>query len=401
MHDLASGRRAPTPSTTRALAKVSGGTLRRARVDAGGTRLRLRALHVMGHGSARIARALSVREATVRAIVTGDASTVSTRLRDDVTSLYDAWWDKRAPERDRHERAAATAARRKAIAGNWCAGAGLDDDELDTPGYKPKSSWKPSTGTGTAPDINLAQRPLQEPRRPPGPQRRTAMSTARDETAVEAPVALKILDDSMSSDRSPHTARLAPGEQHAWEVSWLPGRHLNRNEAVTAMVLADTTANGDVRPGHRAWPHVEGWAAELGMTGTQALDCIVGPPRWARHQEKSAEPVGHAPLVSGPKIVPLDPDPVVTGWIEDPDPIDLGWADDPDWPEPEYPDPSWPGFGGGLRRPPAYLSDLAVSDWHQERHPGSPANHERASHSNRDPQPAPEPDKLLDWEAGQ
>jgi ribosomal protein S5 len=34
-----------------------------ARMDAGGTRLRLRALHVMGHGSARIGRALGVREA--------------------------------------------------------------------------------------------------------------------------------------------------------------------------------------------------------------------------------------------------------------------------------------------------------------------------------------------------
>jgi hypothetical protein len=201
-------------------------------------------------------------------------------------------------------------------------------------------------------------------------------------------VALRIGDYRMSSSRSPHTARLAPGKQYAWEVSWLPGRHLNRNEAITAMVIADTTADGDVRPGHRSWPHVQGWAAELGMTGPQALDRV-------------AEPPGHAPLVSGPKIVPLDPDPVVVGWIEDPDPIDLGWADDPDWPEPEYPDPSWPGFGRGLRRPPSYLSDLAVSDWYTERHPDNPANHQHASHADRDPQPAPEPDKLLDWEAGQ
>jgi hypothetical protein len=84
---------------------------------------------------------------------------VSTRLRDQVTDLYDAWWDKRAPERSRFERGAATAARRRAIAGNWCAGAGLDDDELDTPGYKPKTSWKPAAGTGTAPDTSSAGRP--------------------------------------------------------------------------------------------------------------------------------------------------------------------------------------------------------------------------------------------------
>jgi plasmid maintenance system antidote protein VapI len=161
VHDLGTGRRAPTPATTRALAKAGGTPLRRARVDAGGTRLRLRALHVMVHGSARIARALSVRETTIRAIVTGDATDVSTRFRDDVTSLYDTWWDKRAPERNRHERGAATAARRKAIAGNWCAGAGLDDDKLDTPGYKPKAKWKPAAGTGTAPDINPPSQPFK------------------------------------------------------------------------------------------------------------------------------------------------------------------------------------------------------------------------------------------------
>ena len=154
VHDLATGRRNLTPSTTRALRRVSSGTLRRARVDAGGTRLRLRALHVMGHGSARIARALDTRETAVRQLVRGDAPIVSSALRDAVTDLYDAWWDKRAPERTSAERAAATAARRRAIAGNWCAGAGLDDDLLDTPGYKPKSNWKPATGTGIAPDIH-------------------------------------------------------------------------------------------------------------------------------------------------------------------------------------------------------------------------------------------------------
>jgi DNA-binding CsgD family transcriptional regulator len=159
VHDLASGRRNPTPATTRALANAGGGSLRRARVDAGGTRLRLRALHVMGHGSARIARALGVREMTIRDIVRGNAPTVGGKLRDQVTDLYDAWWDKRPPERSRAERSAAAAARRRAIAGNWCAGAGLDDDQLDIPGYRPKSKWKPAAGTGTAPDIHPPVRP--------------------------------------------------------------------------------------------------------------------------------------------------------------------------------------------------------------------------------------------------
>ena len=133
-------------------------TLPRARLDAGGTRLRLRALHVMGHGSARIARAAGVREMTIRALVRGDARTISPQLRDTITAVYDAWWDKRAPERTRAERGAATTARKRAIAGNWCAAAALDDDQLDIPGYRPRQGWKPATGTGTAPDIRPPSR---------------------------------------------------------------------------------------------------------------------------------------------------------------------------------------------------------------------------------------------------
>ena len=147
-----SGRRPAAISAPVVLA-VTSGTVSRARLDAGGTRLRLRALHVMGHGSARIARALGAREMTIRRLTRGDASSVSPQLRDAVTALYDTWWDKRAPERTRAERAAATLARRRASAGNWCAAAALDDDQLDIPGYRPRSRWRPATGTGVAPDI--------------------------------------------------------------------------------------------------------------------------------------------------------------------------------------------------------------------------------------------------------
>jgi hypothetical protein len=126
----------------------------RPRVDAGGTRLRLRALAVMGHGSARIARAAGVSDQAIQKLARGDAKTVSPRIRDAVTAVYDAWWDKRAPERTRHERAAASAARRRAIRGNWCAGAGLDDDELDIPGYRPAYGWHAAQGNGIAGDIH-------------------------------------------------------------------------------------------------------------------------------------------------------------------------------------------------------------------------------------------------------
>ena len=146
------GRR--TTSSTAVVVPMTRAAGPRARVDAGGTRLRLRALHVMGHGSARIARALGVREETIQRLVRGDTADVSPNLRDTITDLYDAWWDKRAPERTRAERAAAARARRRAAAGNWCAGAALDDGKLDTPGYRPQSRWRPATGTGIAADFN-------------------------------------------------------------------------------------------------------------------------------------------------------------------------------------------------------------------------------------------------------
>lgn len=139
------------PSSLRAV----GGTAGRARVDAGGARLRLRALHAMGHGSARIARATGVSEQAIQKITRGQVLTVRLALRDTIAELYEAWWDKRPPERTRYERAAASAARRRARIGNWCAGVGLDDDHLDVPGYRPACGWHPARGTGSAPDICL------------------------------------------------------------------------------------------------------------------------------------------------------------------------------------------------------------------------------------------------------
>ncbi len=171
VHDLVSGRRPGTPYTATALRAVTSQALPRARLDAGGTRLRLRALHVMGHGSARIARAAGVREMTIRALVRGDARTISPQLRDTITAVYDAWWDKRAPGRTRAERGAATLARRRAIAGNWCAAAALDDDQLDTPGYRPRH--------GLETRHRHRHRPRHPPGRPPPPQEEGRMTDHR------------------------------------------------------------------------------------------------------------------------------------------------------------------------------------------------------------------------------
>jgi hypothetical protein len=55
-------------------------------------------MHVMGHGPARIARALSVREETIQRLVRGHARTISPPLRDTVAS------DIRLPVRRHYKR---------------------------------------------------------------------------------------------------------------------------------------------------------------------------------------------------------------------------------------------------------------------------------------------------------
>jgi hypothetical protein len=96
---------------------------------------------------------------------------------------------------------------------------------------------------------------------------------------------LTINDTTMTTDQNPHTAQLAPGRPHQWEVSWLPGQALDRNSAITAMILADTAAQGDLHEGHRLWPHIQGWAEELGLTGTDAIARVSQPPRDLAPQE--------------------------------------------------------------------------------------------------------------------
>jgi hypothetical protein len=164
VHAIVNRRGRVTARTAAAILAITEADLHRARLDAGGTRLRLRALQVMGHGSARVARAIGVREQVIQKITRGDVRTVSPPQRDAVTRIYDAWWDRRAPERTRHERAAASAARRRAIRGNWCPGAGLDEDELDIPRYQPACGWRLARGTGVAEEITPPRRAEQEPR---------------------------------------------------------------------------------------------------------------------------------------------------------------------------------------------------------------------------------------------
>jgi hypothetical protein len=125
----------------------------RDRVDANGTMWRLRALAAMGHDGTRIARALAVSPALVRRTASGQARTVTAVFRGQVAALLDTWWDKTPPAATPAQRRTAARARRLAEDRGWPAAAGLDDDELDLPGYRPWCCYRPAAGTGTAPDF--------------------------------------------------------------------------------------------------------------------------------------------------------------------------------------------------------------------------------------------------------
>ena len=98
---------------------------------------------------------------------------------------------------------------------------------------------------------------------------------------------VNITDTTMTSDQSPHTARHAP-ERDGWDVSWLPGQTLDRNTAITAMTLADTTTEPGLNEGHRLWPFVQSWAEELGLTVPDAIARASQPPGGINPQPERA-----------------------------------------------------------------------------------------------------------------
>ena len=142
--------------TGRSIRPLSGAT-RDVRADAGGTAWRLRSLIARGHDCARIARALDVSPATIRHLVRGETATVTPAFRDMACQLWDAWWDRTPPQCTIQQRRAAALALRMAERHSWPAAAGLDEDLLDEPGYRPWSHYRPASGTGEAADFQPGQ----------------------------------------------------------------------------------------------------------------------------------------------------------------------------------------------------------------------------------------------------
>jgi hypothetical protein len=120
------------------------------RVPANGPMWRLRSLIAMGHPTGRITTALAASAHVIEPLIRGDRATITPALAGDIARLFEAWWDKHPPRNTPAEKAAACKALQRAAAHDWPCPAGLDDDELDQPGYTPAASWRYAHGTGTA-----------------------------------------------------------------------------------------------------------------------------------------------------------------------------------------------------------------------------------------------------------
>ncbi|MBU3063848.1 hypothetical protein KO481_20225 [Nocardia sp. NEAU-G5] len=79
----------------------------------------------------------------------------------------------------------------------------------------------------------------------------------------------------MTSDLTTHIARCVGGDR--WVVSWLPGRTLSGQQAVTAMTIASTVS--DRQLGAAEWAMLDSMALELGLTGREALGMIASENR--------------------------------------------------------------------------------------------------------------------------
>ena len=128
---------------------------------------------------------------------------------------------------------------------------------------------------------------------------------------------MKISDTKMTSDLTRHFATAWPVEDEPtlWTVTWLPGRSLTRNQAVTAMTIAEVVAACDLTDSSDPiWGHIDGWAAELFISGPQAVTEASLPPE--DHQAPRAEwpPAGTLPGSAAQRPSPLV---VIAGQLEE------------------------------------------------------------------------------------
>jgi hypothetical protein len=77
-------------------------------------------------------------------------------------------------------------------------------------------------------------------------------------------MALRITDTTITSD-VPVCTEVAQLHEGQWRVTGYRGRAFDRNQAITAMTLAEVYAQNPP-PEHPIWRHVPGWRRELGLS---------------------------------------------------------------------------------------------------------------------------------------
>jgi hypothetical protein len=94
---------------------------------------------------------------------------------------------------------------------------------------------------------------------------------------MEADMSLRMSEELIASTETPHVAWWNPDAaadgRGAWVVSWLPQRLLTKEQALAAMMVADTVAKGATPYDQR---DIESWAAELGLTVPEAVARLTG-----------------------------------------------------------------------------------------------------------------------------
>lgn len=99
----------------------------------------------------------------------------------------------------------------------------------------------------------------------------------------------RVTDTAMTSDETRHTARkVNHNKWQVWSVSWLPHRLLDRNQATTAMVLAEWVAtywDGFKTVGidrRRFHGFTQQWAGELGLSEREVMQQLASTTGAAR-----------------------------------------------------------------------------------------------------------------------
>ncbi|KAB8192585.1 hypothetical protein FH608_024090 [Nonomuraea phyllanthi] len=100
---------------------------------------------------------------------------------------------------------------------------------------------------------------------------------------------IRITDTTMTATRSGHTA--TRGANGRWSVTGHPGRAFTRNQAVTALTLAEALATNPP-PADRMWWHINDWRAELDLP---PLSPTTHPARDAASSAKTPAAPRHTP----------------------------------------------------------------------------------------------------------